>query len=146
MKDYYSFARTSIGFSHISSRKPCQDCSMQFENDIASVIVVSDGHGSSNFTRSDRGSQFACEVSIDAVNEFLQDLNLNNLDNEWLRDDVITQLCKYILLQWNNRVDEDAANHPFSEEEITVCIPSPTEAQTLPTLPVCRTCPMPCWV
>ena len=63
MKDYYSFARTSIGFSHISSKKPCQDYSLQFQNDVASVIVVSDGHGSSNFTRSDRGSKFACEVT-----------------------------------------------------------------------------------
>ena len=41
MKDYYSFARTSIGFSHISSKKPCQDYSLQFQNDVASVIVVS---------------------------------------------------------------------------------------------------------
>lgn len=118
MKDYYSFARTSIGFSHISSQKPCQDYSLQFQNDVASVIVVSDGHGSSNFTRSDRGSKFACEVTIEAVNKFLQDLNLNKLENDFFRDDVVTQLCKYILLQWNNRVDEDASNCPFTEEEI----------------------------
>lgn len=118
MKDYYSFARTSIGFSHISPKKPCQDYSLQFQNDVASVIVVSDGHGSSNFTRSDRGSKFACEVTLEAVNEFLQDLNLNKLENDFLRDDVVTQLCKYILLQWNTRVEEDVSNCPFTEEEV----------------------------
>ena len=118
MKEYCSFARTSIGFSHISSKKPCQDYSLQFQNDIASVIVVSDGHGSSNFTRSDRGSKFACEVTLEAVNAFLQDLNLNNLENDFLRDDVVTQLCKYILLRWNARVDEDVSICPFTEEEV----------------------------
>lgn len=118
MKDYYSFARTSIGFSHISSHKPCQDYSATFENDAASVIVVSDGHGSSNFTRSERGSRFACDVAIDAVNEFLQTLNFKNLENEFLRDDIVTQLCKYILLRWNLLVDEDATSHPFTEEEV----------------------------
>lgn len=118
MKDYYSFARTSIGFSHISSKKPCQDYSIQFQNDVASVIVVSDGHGSSNFTRSDRGSRFACEVTLEAVNEFLRDLNLNKLENDFLRDDVVTQLCKYILLRWNTRIEEDISNCPFTEEEV----------------------------
>lgn len=118
MKDYYSFARTSIGFSHISSKKPCQDYSATFENDIASVIVVSDGHGSNNFTRSDQGSKFACDVAIDAVNKFLQSLNLNDLENEFLRDNIVSQLCKYILLRWNSLVDEDATNNPFTEEEV----------------------------
>lgn len=118
MKDYYSFARTSIGFSHISSQKPCQDYSATFENDIASVIVVSDGHGSNNFTRSDRGSKFACDVAIDAVNKFLQSLNLNDLENEFLRDNIVSQLCKYILLRWNSLVDEDATSNPFTEEEV----------------------------
>ena len=118
MKNYYSFARTSIGFSHIESKKPCQDYSATYENDNASVIVVSDGHGSSNCTRSERGSKFACDVTIDAVKEFLQDLNFNNLENEFLRDGMVTQLCKNILLRWNFLVDEDATNNPFTEDEV----------------------------
>ncbi len=118
MKDYFSFAHTSIGFSHIASKKVCQDYSMHLQNDVASVAVVSDGHGSSNFTRSDRGSKFACEVALEAVNEFLQDLSLYNMENDFLRDDIVTQLCKNILMRWNNRVDEDAAINPFTEEEV----------------------------
>lgn len=118
MKDYYSFACTSIGFSHISSKKPCQDYSLHFQNDTASVIIVSDGHGSSNFTRSDRGSKFACEVSAEAVNEFLRDIDVCNLEDESLRDSVVAQLCKYILLKWNQRIDEDVSIHPFTEDEV----------------------------
>lgn len=118
MKDFYSFARKSIGVSHIKSQKPCQDYVAAFENDDASVIVVSDGHGSSNFTRSDRGSRFACEVSVDAAKEFLKELNHNDLEREELRDAVVMQLCKHILLRWNSLVDEDAAENPFTEEEV----------------------------
>lgn len=118
MKDFYSFARTSMGFSHISSGKPCQDYSIKFENNIASVIVVSDGHGSANFTRSDRGSRFACEVAVEAVMDFLRDLEISHMQDEFLRDAIVTQLCKYILLKWNSRVEEDASNDPFTEDEV----------------------------
>ena len=114
MKNYDSFARTSVGFSHISSQKPCQDYSATFENDAASVIVVSDGHGSNNFTRSHLGSQFACEVAVEAVKEFLPNLNLSSE----LSPDEIISLCRDILSGWNARVMEDAANNPFTEEEV----------------------------
>lgn len=118
MKDYFAFAHTNIGFSHIASQKVCQDYSMKDQDKIASIIVVSDGHGSANFTRSDRGSRFACEVAVDAIKEFLQNLDLERIKADTSRDDVVRQLCKYILLRWNKCVDEDAANHPFTEKEV----------------------------
>ena len=118
MKDFYSFARKSIGLSHIKSQKPCQDYVATFENDDASVIVVSDGHGSSNFTRSDRGSRFACEVSVDAARAFLEDLNPDDLECKELRDSIVMQLCRYILLRWNLLVDQDALIDPFTEAEV----------------------------
>ena len=118
MKNYYAFAHTAIGFSHISSQKPCQDYSMYDLGDRASVIIVSDGHGSSNFTRSDRGSRFACEVSREAVNEFLQNIDIQNLEDVFLRDDVVRQLCKNILLRWITKVEADVANDPFTPEEV----------------------------
>ena len=118
MKDFNSFSHTSVGYSHIASKKPCQDYSVSFEDDIASVIVVSDGHGSNNFTRSDRGSKIACEVTLEAIKEFLQKLSLESLERERQRDEAVTQLCKYILLRWNSLVSEDAAANPFTENEV----------------------------
>ena len=53
MKDYYSFARTSIGFSHISSKKPCQDYSLQFQNDVASVLIIKHKAGILNRTQAE---------------------------------------------------------------------------------------------
>lgn len=116
MKNYASFARTSIGFSHISSQKPCQDYSATYEDDRASVIVVSDGHGSDNFTRSHLGAQFACEVAVEAVKDFLFDPE--PIQNEDTRDQAIFQLYRDILSGWKIRVAEDADCNPFAEAEV----------------------------
>lgn len=118
MKDYYSFACTSIGYSHIGSGKVCQDYSLYYQGDMFSVIVVSDGHGSSDFTRSDRGSKYACEVAVEAVTKSFREFSQDELENEFHRDDVVTQLCKYILMRWNSLIDEDVRNNPFTDEEV----------------------------
>lgn len=118
MKDFYSFACTHLGFSHLSSKKPCQDFSLHLDEENWSAAIVSDGHGSANFTRSDRGSRFACEAARDAVGEFLREVDPEDLRNPASRDGVVLQLCKNILLRWNNRVDEDAAREPFTPEEV----------------------------
>lgn len=116
MKNYASFARTAIGFSHISSNKPCQDYSVTYEDEVASVIVVSDGHGSDNFTRSHLGSQFACEAAVEAVKDFLFDPE--PVQNEDTRDQAIFQLYRDILSGWKIRVAEDADCNPFTEAEV----------------------------
>ena len=118
MKHLYSFACTTIGQSHIISKKPCQDYSSFFENDTMNIAVVSDGHGSSNFTRSEKGSQFACESAIDAVKEFVEQIDKEELQILKHRDYAIEQLCKNILLRWNSAVNEDFSNSPFTEEEV----------------------------
>lgn len=118
MKDYYSFACTHLGFSHLSSKKPCQDYSMHMTGDDWSVAIVSDGHGSANFTRSDRGSRFACEATRDALQEFLREVNPEDLRNPATRDGIVIQLCKNILLRWNTRVDADVSDNPFTPEEV----------------------------
>ena len=118
MKHLYSFACTTIGQSHIISKKPCQDYSSFFENDTMNIAVVSDGHGSSNFTRSEKGSQFACESAIDAVKEFVEQIDKEQLQILKHRDYAIEQLCKNILLRWNSAVNEDFSNFPFTEEEV----------------------------
>lgn len=118
MKDYFSFAHTSIGFFHVLSGKVCQDYSLKYQDENASVIVVSDGHGSVDFPRSDRGARFACEVALESVKEFLQDVNLPVLESSSLRDNVVRQLCKNILLRWNMRVEENVNSEPFSIAEL----------------------------
>ena len=118
MKHLYSFACTTIGQSHIISKKPCQDYSAYFEDSDMSIAVVSDGHGSSNFTRSERGSKFACQCAIDAVKEFAVNVEKSQLTLQKTRDMAVEQLCKNILLRWNQAVSEDFSSDPFTDEEV----------------------------
>lgn len=118
MKEWVSFAHTSIGFSHIASNKVCQDYSRHHQDDTAVIAVVSDGHGSDNFTRSDRGSKYACDSAIEAVTEFLHEVDKSQLEDDSQRDSIVTQLCKNIILRWNERVEADASNQPFTEGEV----------------------------
>lgn len=69
-----TFNKTVIGASHISSNKPCQDYSISEQTDDYSLIIVSDGHGSDTYVRSDRGSRIACEVAKKHTLAFLSKL------------------------------------------------------------------------
>lgn len=117
MESFYSFACSVIGKSHLDRRMVLQDASNVYEDESCSVIVVSDGHGSENFPRSDRGSKIACTVAVEAVREFLADLEPARLRSDADRDDIVSQLCKNILWRWNKAVRTDADEDPFTEEE-----------------------------
>lgn len=118
MEQFYSFACSHIGSSHQKSGTVLQDASASFDRERYCLIAVSDGHGSANFTRSDRGAQFACQVTAEAVEAFMQDADLRALASPFRRDAVVTQLCKNILLRWSQAVARDCEAHPFTEQEV----------------------------
>lgn len=118
METFYSFACSAIGKNHLDCGTVLQDASTFYEDGRCSVIAVSDGHGSENFPRSDRGSKFACTAAVDAVREFLDGLEPAQLRPPAARDAAVIQLCKNILLRWNTAVMDDAGQNPFSEEEV----------------------------
>jgi serine/threonine protein phosphatase PrpC len=60
------------GASHIKHSKVCQDFGGHFRGDDFAVAVVCDGHGGDVYIRSDRGSRFGVEVTIDCVKEFME--------------------------------------------------------------------------
>ncbi|MDC2009058.1 protein phosphatase 2C domain-containing protein [Bacteroides thetaiotaomicron] len=64
------------GASHKDSGLPCQDYSISQSFDRGSIIVVSDGHGSKTYVRSQVGSKFACEIAVEETKHFV----LNNYD------------------------------------------------------------------
>lgn len=68
------FNKTVIGASHISSNKPCQDFSLSENTSDYSIIIVSDGHGSDTYVRSDVGSKLAATIAKTKTIEFLPTL------------------------------------------------------------------------
>lgn len=143
MEGFFAFSLSQRGKTHIDRGVVCQDYSDTFSNEKCAVIAVSDGHGSENFVRSDRGSKFACEAALEAAKDFLssivvfkpdmsaieqnmQSLQENSREYDELhrilcaanQDEIVLQLCKNVLARWNEKVVNDYERDPFSEEEV----------------------------
>ncbi|MDD6316549.1 MAG: protein phosphatase 2C domain-containing protein [Clostridia bacterium] len=111
------FAHTVIGHSHEKKGTVCQDASIYIQKAGYTLIAVSDGHGSGNFPRSDRGSRFACQAAASAADTFVRDFDPAMLEEEGRHEAAVVQLCKNILLQWNAAVEADWKAEPITEEE-----------------------------
>ena len=116
------FAFSEQGHNHIKVGKKCQDASKAYVDESMSIIVVADGHGSDNYPRTDAGAAFAVEVTVQSIQDFVKTLNasheafdLNDDDDYQLR-----RLSMNILLNWHKLIDEDVANNPFTETELTM--------------------------
>ena len=68
------FNKSVKGSSHYSSGKPCQDYSLTECTDNYSIAIVSDGHGSDTYVRSQVGSEIAAKVAKKHIIDFLPQL------------------------------------------------------------------------
>lgn len=98
------------------------------------MAIVSDGHGSDKYFRSDRGSKFLVNVTKDAIRAFVK--NKDSLmfrgkgefsselaeSNSRLRDTLehqaLTNLFSQIICNWNQLVEYDAMHEDFTEWEM----------------------------
>ena len=121
MSQYNGFACSVQGHNHIKADKVCQDASGYYADDSMSIIVVADGHGSENYTRTDIGSKYAVEAAIQSIKDYIQTINEKQIpfnidDND---DDQLKEIAKNILKHWHSSVDEDVNNRPFTESELS---------------------------
>ena len=70
------------GESHKSSDKPCQDYAYAESNPGLSMAIVCDGHGGQRYFRSQVGSQFATEITRDALRAYVENMALSFKDKE----------------------------------------------------------------
>lgn len=145
MTDYCSFNARHIGKSHMTSGLPCQDCSFSWNEEALTVAIVADGHGSSAFVRSDKGSRFAVFAATKAITEFTESLKPadgpeagsgKEIPDDWQDDpgpkgdwtdslrtdddwnEAMDLLCRNILRRWYELVDKDCRENPFTPEEV----------------------------
>lgn len=134
----FSFSATETGYNHIKAepRKVCEDASGFYSDDQMHICVVADGHGSDNYPRTDRGSQFAVDAAIEQIKAFVQKIYNPDSENpeksEKESDELIekllytrfdeTHLLKYlsrnILMKWREFVEKDVLENPFREAEM----------------------------
>lgn len=124
---------TCIGESHIRAGKVCQDYSLSFNLDKLAVAVVSDGHGSPRYFRSDKGAEFAAVTCKELVTEFVANFDKSLImdkpftqcaakfdNNDYAVDDlhlVFNQLFKSIITVWYQKIEQHASQNPITVTE-----------------------------
>lgn len=114
MNNYYGVNISVIGSSHIKTNTECQDSSSYYSSEQYGVTVVCDGHGSEKHFRSAKGSEIATIITIDAIKELMKYEN-SFTDN---KNNVLIQLEKNIILNWNNAVNNHLRENPFTDYEL----------------------------
>ena len=126
------------GFSHIESRKPCQDNSFSEVNPNGiGIAIISDGHGGKRYFRSEVGSKLITGITRDKMMSFISNFGTSHLkktpftkrksiksqieDNDFEKQDKIDiafrQLFGSIIYEWNQKVEQHAKENPLTEKE-----------------------------
>ena len=121
------------GESHKDSEKPCQDYAYSEVDDKMAIAVVCDGHGGERYFRSQFGSQFATEIIVQAVKDFVKNTDAKLFKGlPYTAEGVVTQtekklndvdkhfrqLFASIITLWNEKIEEHAKQTPLSEWEL----------------------------
>jgi hypothetical protein len=106
-----------IGAAHRRQQKPCQDASLSVElngrGGSLQLLVVADGHGGRRYRLSHRGSALACQVSQEAVEQWLSSTPLT--DPERWRRLLEQELPATIHQRWLAAITADWALQPDSQ-------------------------------
>ena len=111
---YNTFHCSRIGATHLRLGLPCQDSSAHEDYGGWHIAVVADGHGSRRHFRSESGSRIACEVTMKALRELIDNDNRPLL----LMDEQLFWVKRRICALWREEVLRDAAAFPWTEEEL----------------------------
>ena len=140
MEKYRAFHFESIGASHLKKGTVCQDSCASVEAEDYRLAVICDGHGGEDYFRSDRGSRLAvqafCECAQKAFSteprkwlrrkashlrnkakNFADALNACTTQKEI--DEQLLWFARSVVTRWNLLVEEDVAQDPFREEELS---------------------------
>ena len=124
-----TFSKSIKGSSHEENGKPMQDWSehLYLKENMADILLLSDGHGDDKHFRSDRGSKFAVEAAKESLVEFLKDFNpvlpagtFRQRGKQWVKDSAnedytphdeyereFRQLFENIKFRWCEKVVRD---------------------------------------
>ena len=134
----FSFSATETGYNHIKAEpsKVCEDASGFYDDDQMHICVVADGHGSDNYPRTDRGSQFAVDAAIEQIKAFVGKIYNPNTENPEISEKesnelidkllhtrinethLLQYLSRNILMKWREFVEKDVEDNPFQESEM----------------------------
>lgn len=99
------FSKSVKGASHEKTGLMCQDSSSHKVADHYAVCVVADGHGSKKHFRSNMGSKFAVEATIETIDKFYE--NREEFETYFPKNHkmIIKNIEKQIISTWNSKID-----------------------------------------
>lgn len=111
----YAYTKTSIGYSHINEKKPCQDFSAMYRDKDRIIVTCCDGHGGKIYLRSDKGAQIASSSVVNVFN------SLNHAFFYGLSDEEIENKIKLnVLCEYNKMVEQHLSHRPIKKSEISI--------------------------
>lgn len=140
-----SFNYSCQGESHKLTNKVCQDYSyseVDPQTGIA-IAVVCDGHGSDPYFRSHIGARLTTEITVEAVKEFVKEINyisedckplfaghvftqigvahheaLEQIAHQTPQEKAFRQMTMSIIKSWYDAIGKDAEDNPLTEWEL----------------------------
>ena len=110
---YYVFNQTSIGYSHLKNKKPCQDFSSSYRDNERVIVTCSDGHGGAQYIRSQYGSKAAGEAILNVFKN-INSAFLKKNDKEQL----IAQIRLLVLCEYNKLIERLISEKPIRKSEL----------------------------
>lgn len=108
------------GSTHVRQNLPNQDAikwHRENKSGLPVIMAVSDGHGSSKCFRSDRGARLAVDIAVESIGEFLA------AQGDAPNPSMVKRLAEErlpveIVRRWRQKIDDEIALEPFSEDEL----------------------------
>ena len=100
---FREFAASSLGTKYAEKNWNCQDSSDKMEFGKIQAVAVADGHGGSNYFRSEFGSKLAIQVLFDQIKIWCADLQ----EGERFGDTGIKNLKYNFVQKWREAVKND---------------------------------------
>jgi len=114
---FNGFSKSVRGASHDRTGLVCQDSSAHKITDRYAIAVVADGHGSKKHFRSNVGSKFAVEATIEAIDTYFEDYDSFVANFPKNHRMIIRNIQKQAILNWNVKVTEHLNANPVTEDE-----------------------------
>lgn len=105
------FSKSSIGYTHINNKKPCQDYSSTYRDPQRIIITCCDGHGGNKYIRSHIGSHMASNA---IVNVFA---SVHHSFFRLKEDEIENKIKLSILCEWNKLVEGQMSEKPIKKYE-----------------------------
>lgn len=114
---FKGFSHSVMGASHEKKGIVCQDSSAFEVGNGYAVAVVADGHGSKKHFRSNLGSKFATEATVETIRQYIQDPD--EFDKIFLADHdrIIKGIEKQIIYSWNGKIRNHLNENPVTMKE-----------------------------